>query len=49
MRSGEEREAAEREASEIKRQMEEDADREIEELQDKCAPAPMCIRSSSAS
>ena len=38
LRSGEEREAAEREASEVKRQLEEDADREIEELQDKCVP-----------
>lgn len=41
LRSGEEREAAEREASEVKRQLEEDADREIEELQDKCVPGHM--------
>lgn len=31
----EESNAAEREAAEVKRQLEEDADREIEELQDK--------------
>ena len=41
LRSGEEREAGEREASEVKRQLEEDADREIEELQDKCVPGLM--------
>ena len=41
LRSVEEREAAEREASEVKRQLEEDADREIEELQDKYSPSLM--------
>ncbi len=36
-RSLRERDESEREAGEVKRQLEEDADREIEELQDKCA------------
>ncbi len=38
-RSLRERDESEREAGEVKRQLEEDADREIEELQDKCARA----------
>ena len=48
-RSLRERDEAEREAGEVKRQLEEDADREIEELQDKCAcaGAPSLLATSS--